>query len=304
MIVGAGPAGLTAAIYLARFHRTVRLFDAGESRAALIPVSHNFPGFPAGIAGVELLQRLREQGSRYGIAVEHRRVDTLERNGERFTVGIDGGEPSRIAARTVILATGVEDRKPDMPRWKDGTLASAIRWCPVCDGFEGTDQTIALLADAAEGYRHALFLRTYTRRLTLLVRGEQRLTAAQREELDGLGIRVILEPITEIEAVEGTQLADAQGNGVRVKLAGGAELVFGALYPMMGCTPRVGLLAHLAAKRDDNGLLWVDEHQATSIPGVYAAGDVVHALNQMSVGTAHAATAATAVHHRLPRNFR
>ena len=291
-IIGAGPAGLTAALYLARFRRTTRVFDAGESRAGLIPLSHNFPGFPLGISGVDLLGRLRAQGRRYGVDVEHTRVTALARHEQGFRLDI-GGPP--VWARTVILATGVEDSKPALPAWREATLSAAVRWCPICDAFEGLDETLGLLANARDGYKHALFLRSYTRKLTFLVApGGTPLEEAQRQVLGGLGIRVVDEPVVRMAAA-------AQ---VQVDLAGGERLTFDALYPMVGCTPRIELLTSLGVALDENGLLRVDEHQRTSLPGLYAAGDVVHALNQMSVGTAHATTAATAIHNGLPANYR
>lgn len=295
-IIGGGPAGLTAAIYLARFRRALRLFDGGNSRAALIPVTHNYPGFSNGIAGVELLRQLRTQAAQYGVAVEPATVHGLQSTDGIFILEV-GGEVVR--ARTVILATGVEDLKPRFkvtPDWRAATVAGAIRWCPICDGYEATDKAVALIATAHEGLRHALFLRTYTRRLTLFAEDAVlALAAEERNLLDAAGIELRGEPIAALTAGEA---------GITLRLETGVSLAFDIVYPMVGCAPRVQLLRALEPRLDENNLLWVDEHQATSIPGLYAAGDVVHALNQMNVGTAHAATAATAVHHRLPRNYR
>ena len=109
LIIGGGPAGLTAAIYLARYRRQALVVDAGESRAALIPESHNYPGFQ-GIAGPALLERLRAQARRYGAELRRGTVSALARDGDVFTAVADG---ERLRARTVILATGLVDKKPD-----------------------------------------------------------------------------------------------------------------------------------------------------------------------------------------------
>src|SRR5579875_1755194 len=101
-VIGGGPAGLTAAIYLARFRRRVTVFDAGRSRAEWIPRSHNLPGFPDGVHGPVLLEKMREQARRYGAALQRTEVGSLERQGGVFVVGVDG-EP--VQARTVLLAT-------------------------------------------------------------------------------------------------------------------------------------------------------------------------------------------------------
>src|SRR5688572_2470965 len=115
LIVGGGPAGLTAAIYLTRFRRSIALVDEGFSRAALIPKSHNYPGFPEGISGEELLDRLRRQAGRYGAAICHGRVTRIRRSNGGF-VGEAGA--IRFGTRKVLLATGVVDRNPTLPNLK------------------------------------------------------------------------------------------------------------------------------------------------------------------------------------------
>ena len=295
VVVGAGPAGLTAALYLARFRRQVVLLDSGQSRAALIPMSHNYPGFPQGISGVDLLERLRIQAAHYGIVLHRGTVNRVSKIAGGFNISF---EKQTLRTTTVLLATGVLDRQPlDIPNLHTATLSGAIRWCPICDGYEVSDQHVALLADAQSGYKHALFLRTYTRRLTWFVRASN--TDLNRDEiciLNDLGIEVITDSVTRIDAISGP--------GVTIEIVNSASRRFDTLYPMVGCQPRIELLENLAVRMDDTHQLWVDEHQCTSVPGLYAAGDVVHALNQMSVGAAHAAIAATAIHHRLAPNYR
>src|SRR4051812_18345000 len=137
LIVGGGPAGLTAAIYLARYRRKVLVVDEEASRAALIPESHNYPGFK-GIAGPELLARLRDQALLYGAPLERGRVSSLHRQPKGgFVASWSGGE---ICARTVMVATGLVDETENIeginaPEIQDGR----VRFCPICDGFEATD---------------------------------------------------------------------------------------------------------------------------------------------------------------------
>src|ERR1700676_5735648 len=104
LIVGGGPAGLTAAIYLARYRRKVVIFDNGESRAALIPESHNYPGFPHGISGLDLLRTLRQQAETYDIITIRARITALQREDVRFVAMFNGYE---VKARFVLLATGI-----------------------------------------------------------------------------------------------------------------------------------------------------------------------------------------------------
>ena len=295
LVVGAGPAGLTAAIYLARYRRRLALLDGGQSRAELIPVSHNFPGFPKGVSGAELLVRLRSQASEMGVEPVKARVQSLRREGDDFVAEFDQGE---LRARKLILATGVMDQHPDFKGLAEATLAGLVRWCPICDGFEMIDRELALLAPARDGLRHALFLRTYTRRITLFaLPGGEGLSPADTQVLERAGIRLVVEPVV------GLDLETSPGR-VTLCLGSGEGLAFDALYPMQGCSVQNELAIALGAKCEDDGDLLVDSRQQTSVPGLYAIGDMTNQINQISVAIGHAALAATAVHHALPRNFR
>lgn len=295
IVVGGGPAGLTAAIYLARFRRDVVVLDAGESRARLIPVSHNVPGFPDGIPGESLLNRMREHAARHGVAPVSVRVEAIAREGEQFHVS--GGGREWLAPR-LVLATGVEDLHPDFDRLRQATRAGLVRWCPICDGYEVRDRRVGLLSGGRAGVSHALFLRTYTDRLSLLTgAGGEDPGPEGLARLEAAGIELVPEPLTGFEP-------DAAAGEVVVRFAGGGERRFDALYPMQGCRVRSELAAALGAACEPDGDLLVGPDQATNVPGLYAIGDVVGAINQISVGVGHAAVAATAIHRTLPRNFR
>src|SRR5687767_8383844 len=143
LIVGGGPAGLTAATYLARFRRSTLVIDAGESRAALIPTSHNYPAFADGISGPDLLDRLRAQASQYGAVLRVASVERLERLGREFIATVDqGGE---VRAQTVIVATGIVDEKPNLPGMPQFIYRGRVRFCPICDGYEAMDRRIAVI---------------------------------------------------------------------------------------------------------------------------------------------------------------
>lgn len=296
LIIGAGPAGLTAALYLARYRRRIALVDAGHSRAELIPTTHNYPGFPNGISGAELLQRLRDQASRYGVQVQHGRVDGLHCNGGfTATLGQD-----RICAAKVLLATGVVDCEPGipvLPNIRAATLAGRIRWCPICDGYEVLNQNVGLITSAELSVGHALFLRTYAKRLTLILHPAKPWPdPSDRHLLQAASIRLVETPMTAIRLVNPDQIT--------ASFEDGSELGFDALYPMLGCTAQSSLATRLGARCDEKGELIVDSGQCTSVPGLYAAGDLVKALNQMAVGMAHGAIAATTIHNELSHNFR
>jgi thioredoxin reductase (NADPH) len=295
LIIGGGPAGLTAATYLARFRRRVIIVDDGNSRASLIPVSHNYPGY-FGISGVDLLSLMRAQAEQYGAKHLRARVTALTREEEGDQTFIAQANGEEIRARTVLVATGIVDEDPDLPGLKSAIERGALRYCPICDAFEATDQRIGVLGTIATAAQKSLFLRTYSAEVTLLTtdaptpEDEGKLAALR----DG-GVRVTPAIVTAIEDRDGlicARLADDQCWEMDV------------LYPALGCDVRSDLAAQLGARTDSTGYLVVDQHQQTGVPGLLAAGDVVSDLNQMSVAVGHAAVAATAIHNSLPYNLR
>ena len=286
LIVGAGPAGLTAATYLGRFRRRVLVAHDEPSRACWIPVSHNMPGFPAGITGDAILSRMREQAEEYGAVLEAGRVEDLRADGDGFTARLNG---RTVRARAVLLATGVVDHHPDLPGVEDAVKRSLVRICPICDAYEAIDKCVAIIGKDDLGVREAAFMRTYTDRLTLIHIGPPE-ALTEREALERLGVTLVE---CAIEAVE------LDGDRVTALNWGGREHAFDMVYSALGTTPNADLAFAMDIATTEDGLMLVDDHSATSIPGLYAAGDVVKGLNQIAVATSDAALAATAIHNRL-----
>ena len=282
LVIGAGPAGLTAATYLARFRRRVLVADGDEPRASWIPVSHNMPGFPDGISGPHILGRMREQAREFGAQIETGRVERLTHHGDGFIGRLNGRD---VAVRAVLLATGVVDRHPDLR----AIQRSLVRICPICDGYEAVDKAVAVIGDNDRGVREAAFLRTYSDRVTLIHTGPPG-DLSDREALQRLGIALVETPIENV-GIEGDRVT-ALGWGGRFQ-------AFDLVYSALGTAANATLAEALNADVDEDGRLRVNLHQATSVPGLYAAGDVVRGLNQIAVATAEAAVAATDIHNRL-----
>lgn len=287
IIVGAGPAGLTAAAYLGRFRRRALVLDGGVPRAAWIPESHNTPGFPEGVSGRELLERLSDQARRYGAKIRPGRAEAMERAREGFEFVLDGG-PAR--ASFALLATGIVDRKPDIEGLDQAILRGLVRVCPICDAYEAIDKAIAVIGDGDLGGREAAFLRTYSDRVTLLHCGDPfgpaKLRALREKGIEALNIATGALSLDETRV----WLGDA---------AGGARRAFDCLYLAFGCDAADSLALKWGAAHDEDQNLIVNAHQQTSINGLYAAGDFVRGLNQIAVATAEAAIAATDIHNRL-----
>jgi len=292
LIVGAGPAGLTAAIYLARFRLQVLLVDAGRSRASWIPCARNVPGFPEGISGNDLLRRMREQGEKYGAGFETGRVTRLDRDGATFRA--DWGEGS-ARARAVLLATGVRNRRPDMDETlHDEALARGlIRYCPICDGYEVTDRRVGVIGSGRHGVAEALFLRSYTADVTLIAPGEAHAIAAEdAARLREHGIGAVAGPARGVAV---------QQDCIVVETAAGHH-AFDSIYPALGSDVHTELAAQIdVALNAETGCITVDAHQRTSVPGVYAAGDVVLGLDQISHAMGEGGVAATTIRNDLAR---
>ena len=289
IIIGGGPAGLTAATYLGRFLRKCVVVDAGAGRARSIPRSHNLPGFPGGIGGADLLSRMKRQAEAYGAAIENAKADCLAITDGGFSVA--AGTIS-WKSRTVILATGVLNHRPAMPQTThDAALACGlIRYCPVCDGFEAKGANIAVLGCDGHGAAEAEFLRPYGARTTLLAQRSAELPWADETRLVALGIEVIKEPAHQVHV---------HGNQIVVQLIDGRSLPFDTLYPALGSSPHTQLIAEIGVRLSASGCVLTDAHQQTSVPGLFAAGDVVEGLDQIAVATGQAARAATAIHNLL-----
>lgn len=289
LIVGGGPAGLTAAIYAARFRLSVRLIDAGRSRAALIPLTRNHAGFPAGISGASLLRRMRAQARKYGVDLHHGVVGRLARDGAGFVADTSGGV---VAAGTVLIATGVTNHRPAMDEHlHNAALAEGrLRYCPVCDGFEVIDQDVAVIGTGARGAKEALFLRAYTNTVTLIAPDDAHdLTPSDRAELIKAAVRLAEGPVS-VQSLAPDGLTVAFGR---------AEKTFQSVYPALGSEVHSTLAAELGAATTAEGCLKVDAHQRTTIPGLYAAGDVVIGLDQISHAMGEAGVAATTMRNDL-----
>ena len=292
LIVGGGPAGLTAAIYLGRFLRRVLVADAGGSRARWIPTSHNHSGFPGGITGPSLLARMREQATHYGAHVRDLKIDHVERDGDGF-VGLAGEE--RIRARTVLLATGVTNHRPD--KLDDATHDAAVkhgllRYCPVCDGFEVQHSRVAVLGSSAHGLAEATFLRAYSADVTLLPAHFSEIDDELRAKAAAAKIKLIEPPVASYAF---------DGSALHVRLQDGSSMNFDTLYPALGTHANSRIARELGIDLVGDNCIPGDDHMETSLRGVWTAGDIVPGLDQISVAMGHAAIAATAIHNRLPK---
>jgi thioredoxin reductase (NADPH) len=292
LVIGGGPAGLTAAIYLVRYHLSLKVVDAGNSRASWIPCSHNHAGYPGGINGKELLAKMREQAQMYGASIESGRVTRLDLvEGGGFQAEWGAGP---VTARTVLIATGVTNRKPPMDEeLHDAALAQGlIRYCPVCDGYEVTDKRVGVIGSGAHGVAEAVFIRGFTEDITLIAPDRAHdLSAEDRARLEEFGIKSVDGPCEAVAAVDKCiTIATPYG-----------EHVFDSVYPALGSDTHVELAKQVGAEITVDGTLAVDDHQRTNVPGLYAAGDVVKGLDQISHAMGEGGVAATTMRNDMAK---
>lgn len=295
LIVGGGPAGLTAALYLARFHRRVMVVDKGEGRLQMIPRTHNLAGYPQGIRGTDLLSEMRDQAARYGAALVQAEVTALRHADGLIEAEIAGsGVPlaQPVRARTVLLATGVVNHRPplDAATHDHAVAAGLLRYCPICDGYEQSGKRIAVLGGDRHGLAEAVFLCSYSRDVTLVSLTGLALDPAERAEAERAGVALAPAPVSHFGFDKGE---------VRLTLADGSQHVFDTLYAALGTHTRNHLGEMLGTRLVDGECFVTDAHQRTTASGVYAAGDAVDALDQIGIAIGTGARAAVAIHNDL-----
>ncbi|MCP3395485.1 NAD(P)/FAD-dependent oxidoreductase [Bradyrhizobium sp. CCGB12] len=285
LIVGGGPGGLMAAIYLARFRRSVCVIDAGASRAALIPRSHNLPGFAGGLPGTELLARMSAQLSELEVPVINAEVSALDKTQHGFRATWTGGAAD---AATAVLACGLVDIRPSCEEWQLAVGEGLLRYCPICDAYEAIGRRIAVVGPLEHAAPKALFLRGFSRDLTVLA------TRMDSEDQKSA--------ITEaaIQLVDTPEVRFRRAGHKLEAICAGATLQFDIVYPAMGADVRSQLALSLGVAHTAEGYLKVDDHQRTSVAGLYGVGDIVTDLHQISVAIGHAAVAACTIHNSLP----
>lgn len=291
IVIGAGPAGLTAALYLARYRRDVLVIHDGNSRALRIPKTHNAPGFPDGIEGPDLIDRMMRHAAEFGARIEEAEVMGIERTAQGFRLNADDG---RIwESRAVILATGIFLNQVDLPQeaHEAAIRAGVLRYCPICDGYEHSENKIGVIGCDSDGAAEALFLRQFSSDVTLMPLRHAELSPQQAREMADAGI------VVKFGALVGL---DPHDDHMKVRLEGdSAPLAFDVIYPALGCRPRVDLARQLGLSLESEGCVSSDAIKDSGVPGLFAAGDVVSGLDQLSVAMGQGAMAATNAHNWL-----
>ena len=292
IIIGGGPAGLTAALYLARFRRNFKIFDAGDSRSSYIPLSRNYPAFPEGISGDDLLSRLKTQLKPYSVTLTREKIEALELIAPFHFIA--STSKNTYGTQHVIMATGVNDISPDLPHLKKAVQLGLVRYCPICDAFEIIDKKIGVITQDKHGLKEALFLRHYSPHINLIIQGKHlNFTRKEQLEIKKANIQLLENPTLDININQ---------RCITVRTKDHKIIVLDTLYCAFGCIKNNKLAVNLGAK-ETKGDLIVNKHQQTSIKGLYAIGDNISGLNQLCVAQGSGAIAAVAIHNHCPIHY-
>jgi thioredoxin reductase len=286
IVVGAGPAGLNAALVLGRARRRVLVLDDGAPRNHATREMHGVLGHD-GLDPAELRARGRDELARYGVEVVSLEVQDAE--------VLDGAVRVTCAGRadltrTVLLATGMLDELPDIPGFAD-VWGTSAHTCPYCDGFEHRDERLAVLAAGHRGEHLAILLRQWSDDVVLLANGSHRLAEHQLARVQALGGPVVETPVAGLDSDNGRLR--------RVRLGDGQTLDRDALFFYVGWRLRNDVARTLGCELRDDGSIAVDSDQATTVDRVYAAGNCSDPRALVPAAAGSGATAAVAINARL-----
>ncbi len=270
-VVGGGPAGLSAATWAARYRRSVVVLDSGDYRAAMVERSHGYLGRDAQRPADLIAEGRKELGAYDSTSVEEVRVDAITRTGGLFQLG-------DLRARRVVLACGVRDVLPDVEGFEEHYGASAFH-CASCDGYEARDRHVVALGWGEHVPGFALSLLNWASSVTVVTEGHP--FAPDDTDRDLLASRGVT--VTEERAVS---LLGSRGDLQGVRLASGALVEAGLLFFSIAHEPQTYLAVSLGCELDDDGYVRVNDCGETTVPGVYAAGDLVPGLQLVAVAAA------------------
>ena len=300
VVIGAGPAALTAAIYTTREEIDTTLYEKGlvGGLAATTDWIDNYPGYMKGIEGLRLADELRGQAERFGTKIEFGEVKSLKRDGEVITLTVDDSE---VRSRAVLIATGSNYRKLGVPG-EEEHYARGVHYCATCDGAFYAGKRLIVVGGGNSGVQEAMFLTRFATHIDLLVRSELKASEVLQRKLETMSDTITVhtnvtveEIVAEHEKVIGARVKQKQTGEERTIDADG-------VFVFIGLLPNTAFLADSGVELDEAGLVKSDENLQTSVPGVFVAGDVrSHATMQIASAVGDGATAALKIREYLEK---
>jgi thioredoxin reductase (NADPH) len=287
VVIGGGPAGLTAALYTTRLGHETAVFDRGGGRAAMMQDTHNVIAIPEEVSGNELLSQAIEQLEGYGAAYHRRSVTGIERTAEKFRIETDDGE---TVADRIVLATGFNDTRPDPPLPRTGR---GLHYCLHCDAYMFVDEPVYVMGHGESAANVAMILLNFTDEVDLLLRDDEPTWSEETDrQLRAHPIEIIESEVSGVNNGEDGWLDSLEFEDESVREYTGGFAMYGSEY-------NNGLAAELGADLTDDGVVVVDDHGRTSVEGLSAVGDLTPGHNQIPVVMGQGAKAGIAIHKEL-----
>jgi len=299
IMVGAGPAALSAAIYTTRENIETVLFERGVpgGLAAITDMVDNYPGFPDGIEGLTLAENLQKQAERFGAVIEYGEVTKITDEGEYKRLEIDG---SPMLARAVLIATGSDYKKIGIPGEKE-YYARGVHYCATCDGAFYREKKLVVIGGGNSAVQESIFLTRFASHIDLLVRSEIKASEILKDELKKfvesgkitvhLGTKP-LEIVANEDRLVNKVVAEKDGQQVGFDIDG--------VFIFVGLIPNTQFLVGSPIELDNIGFVKTDEHLQTAMKGVFAAGDVRSgATMQIASASGEGATSALMIREYL-----
>jgi thioredoxin reductase len=288
IVIGGGPAGLSGALWLARYRRKVRVFDAEDPRNAATWAVHGYPGLPD-ISPQGLRKTLKMQAVDAGAEYEPGVVVSVEGELDDFRVTMEDGRV--FGTRRLLLATGLKDIVPELPGFDD-FYGTSIWHCPDCDGPSVLDRKVGVIGWGRQIAAYCMYFLTFTEKLTILTHGHPPdLEQPARDALARWSIPVREDVIERLEG-EGGQVQ-------RVVFHDGSSEEFDALFFHIASGPGSSFAADMGCGADEDGILEIDKEYQTTVPGVYAAGDIVPGSRLAIRAASEGVRAAVGIHKSL-----
>lgn len=263
LVIGGGPAGLSAAVYMGRFLRRTLVLDVGEGRSSYSQVNDNYLGFPSGIPIRELRRLGREQAQRFGAEIRTTEVTRLEKENGNFLAHCRGNV---YRGKTVILCTGVEDIWPDIPD-ANSYVGKTLYWCIACDGFRTANKDIVIFGSDDDAATSACQFKLYTDRITFIAPpGKLECSEPKIKSLEEHGIGMLEGKVVQVKGRPDRLEA--------IVLEDGRSIPCDLIFSLYGCRPNVKLALDLGADLTSKGYVRIDHDGYTTVPGLFCAGDV------------------------------
>ena len=294
IIIGSGPAGLTAAIYTARANLSPLVLEGEPSSTSDQPGGQlmlttdveNYPGFPEGVMGPELMQNFRNQALRFGAQIETVRASRVDFSERPFKIWVgdpDTAEPTHLA-HSVIVSTGAQSLMLGLPN-ENALIGHGLSTCATCDGFFFRDQEIAVIGGGDSAIEEATFLSRFGSKVTIIHRRDEFRASKimQQRAFDNPKIEVMWDTVVE------EYLGDGQISGLKlrnVKTDEVNDVQFGGVFVAIGHKPNTDLFAGQLDRKDNGYLVTQPDSSYTNVDGVFACGDVQDDVYRQAVTAA------------------